>query len=110
MFAALTGVAFKEGMCYGKPECAALFFLIPVTLLGHLSGVIGEGGEKGLLVTWCALIAIFASRKYTQAVKDDIGDKSVFIWNAMTEVEQGEWLKVTRELDPSRYARLIQEQ
>jgi hypothetical protein len=43
-------------------------------------------------------------------VKDDIGDKSVFIWNAMTEVEQGEWLKVTRELDPSRYARLIQEQ
>ena len=46
MFAALTGVAFKEGMCYGKPECAALFFLIPVTLLGHLSGVIGRGGRE----------------------------------------------------------------
>jgi uncharacterized integral membrane protein len=25
MFASLTGVAFKEGMCYGKAECAALF-------------------------------------------------------------------------------------
>jgi len=42
MFAALTGVAFKEGMCYGKAECAALFFVVPATLLGHLTGV-GSG-------------------------------------------------------------------
>ena len=34
-FAALTGVAFKEGVCYGKPECAALFFMTPALLLGE---------------------------------------------------------------------------
>lgn len=46
LFAAVTGVAFKEGVCYGKPECAALFFLTPALLLGaaapsraHLSGL-----------------------------------------------------------------------
>jgi len=50
-------------------------------MLGHLSGLVGEGGEKALVGLWCLLIAVFASRKYTQAVKDDIGDKSVFIFN-----------------------------
>lgn len=34
LFAAFTGVAFKEGVCYGKPECAVLFFLTPALLLG----------------------------------------------------------------------------
>ena len=34
LFAAVTGVAFKEGVCYGKPECAILFFLTPALLLG----------------------------------------------------------------------------
>lgn len=33
LFAALTGVAFKEGMCYGKAEAAALFFVTPALLL-----------------------------------------------------------------------------
>ena len=33
-FAALTGVAFKEGVCYGKLECALLFLLTPALLLG----------------------------------------------------------------------------
>ncbi len=33
-FAAVTGVAFKEGVCYGKPECAVLFFITPALLLG----------------------------------------------------------------------------
>jgi Uncharacterized integral membrane protein (DUF2301) len=32
------GVAFKEGMCYGKPEAGALFFVTPLLLLGHLTG------------------------------------------------------------------------
>lgn len=46
MFAALTGVAFKEGMCYGKPECAALFFVIPLTLLG---GVLSPSRALGVI-------------------------------------------------------------
>ena len=36
LFAAVTGVAFKEGVCYGKPECAVLFFLTPTLLLGTM--------------------------------------------------------------------------
>lgn len=35
---AQAGVAFKEGMCYGKPEAGALFFVTPLLLLGHLTG------------------------------------------------------------------------
>ena len=35
LFAAFTGVAFKEGVCYGKPECAVLFFLTPALLIGE---------------------------------------------------------------------------
>ena len=34
--------------------------------------------ERALLVAFNALALVFAARKYTQAVKDDIGDKSVF--------------------------------
>lgn len=109
MFAALTGVAFKEGMCYGKAECAALFFLIPLTLLGHLTGLAGEDTERVFVAAWCALIAVFAGRKYTQAVKDDIGDKSVFIFNALGEAERGEWMRRARQRDPVRFARMLGE-
>jgi len=109
MFAALTGVAFKEGMCYGKGECAALFFVIPATLLGHLSGLASEGAERGLVGAWMALLAVFAARKYTQEVKDDIGDKSVFLFNALTDEEKEAWMRAARERDPIRYARLTGE-
>lgn len=34
--------------------------------------------EQGLLASCCVLLAVFAGRKYTQAFKDDIGDKSIF--------------------------------
>ena len=109
MFAALTGVAFKEGMCYGKAECALLFFVVPATLLGHLTGLAGEGVEKGLLGAWCLLIAVFAARKYTQEVKDDIGDKSVFIFNDLGEDEKTEFVARARERDPARFARMTGE-
>lgn len=106
MFAALTGVAFKEGMCYGKAECAALFFVVPATLLAHLTGLANEEIEKGLLGTWCVLIAVFAARKYTQEVKDDIGDKSVFIFADLREDEKAEWVARARARDPARFARM----
>ena len=44
-FAAVTGVAFKEGLCYGKAEAAGLFFITPLLLLGHLTGWIPEDGQ-----------------------------------------------------------------
>jgi len=39
MFASFTGLAFKEGACYGKPEAFALFLLTPIMCLGHLTGL-----------------------------------------------------------------------
>ena len=68
-----------QGACYGKPEAIALFFLTPALLLGHLTGLVPQGAEKGLLITFVALFTVFAGRKWTQAIKDDIGDKSVFM-------------------------------
>ena len=53
--------------------------MTPLLLLGHLTGLVPEGGEKGLLLTFVALCTVFAARKWTQAIKDDIGDKSVFM-------------------------------
>ena len=44
-----TGVAFKEGMCYGKPEAAGLFFVTPLLLLGHLTGWMPESGQQVIL-------------------------------------------------------------
>ncbi|CAL8468689.1 g8229 [Coccomyxa elongata] len=91
-FAAVTGVAFKEGVCYGKPECAVLFFITPALLLGHLSGMLPQSAERTLLLAFLVTSLIFAGRKYTQPIKDDIGDKSVFQFLAMSEEQQQELL------------------
>ena len=53
-----TGVAFKEGFCYGKWEAAGLFGTIPLLLLGHLSGIISGDGERGLLASLSVLITV----------------------------------------------------
>jgi uncharacterized integral membrane protein len=87
LFASLTGLAFKEGLCYGKLEAALMFLVIPATLLGHLAGA-DSSVEVGLLGIWAVLYGVFASRKFTQAVKDDIGDKSVFMFNSLSEAEK----------------------
>jgi uncharacterized integral membrane protein len=66
LFAALTGVAFKEGFCYGKWEAAGLFGTIPLLCLGHLTGLVNEDGQRGMLAAMIIMLAIFAGRKYTQ--------------------------------------------
>jgi uncharacterized integral membrane protein len=53
--------------------------LTPLLLLAHLSGLASTQAEAVLAVAVAAVAAVFAGRKYTQAVKDDIGDKSVFM-------------------------------
>eukprot|EP00262_Sarcandra_glabra_P009502 TRINITY_DN23912_c0_g1_i1.p1 TRINITY_DN23912_c0_g1~~TRINITY_DN23912_c0_g1_i1.p1 ORF type:complete len:302 (+),score=37.45 TRINITY_DN23912_c0_g1_i1:123-1028(+) len=88
LFAALTGLVFKEGLCYGKLEAGILTFIIPTVLLGHLTGLMDDGVKLTLLGTWMTLFTVFAARKFTQPIKDDIGDKSVFMFNALPEVEQ----------------------
>eukprot|EP00897_Mesotaenium_endlicherianum_P004090 jgi/Mesen1/3709/ME000202S02800 len=91
LFASLTGLVFKEGLCYGKLEAGLMFFVIPSLLLGHLTGVLDSTSELVLLATWMGLFAIFAARKFTQPIKDDIGDKSVFEFMKLP-VEQQEAL------------------
>jgi len=89
LFAALTGVTFKEGLCYGKPEAFALTLVIPALLLLHLFGAGStEGVEMSLDVVACVLLTVFALRKYTQDVVDDIGDGSVFRFQKMSDEEQ----------------------
>jgi uncharacterized integral membrane protein len=90
-FAALTGMTFKEGVCYGKGEAFALTILIPALLLGHLSGLgnLGNGAvDHTLAVVVAGLLLLFAGRKYTQPVKDDIGDGSVFNFMRLSPEEQ----------------------
>ena len=50
---------------------------------GHLSGMLPESAERALLLAFVATTLLFAGRKYTQPIKDDIGDKSVFTWVAL---------------------------
>jgi len=93
LFASLTGVCFKEGVCYGKWEAFLLTAIIPIWLLGHLSTFIPQQGEQGVAVVVALLLLLFAGRKYTQPVKDDIGDKSVFEFYKLSEDEQQRKLK-----------------
>ncbi|KAB2625030.1 hypothetical protein D8674_016690 [Pyrus ussuriensis x Pyrus communis] len=90
LFASLTGLVFKEGLCYGKLEAGILTFIIPTVLLGHLwtGGLMDDGAKLSLLSSWIALFVIFAGRKFTQPIKDDIGDKSVFTFNSLPEDEK----------------------
>lgn len=88
LFAALTGLVFKEGLCYGKLEAGALTFIIPILLLGHLSGLMDDGTKLTLLALWTGLFVIFAGRKFTQPIKDDIGDKSVFTFKSLRDDEK----------------------
>jgi uncharacterized integral membrane protein len=101
-FAAVTGVAFKEGLCYGKFEAAALFFVTPILLLGHLTGWVPPDGQKALLVVFTALFSIFAARKYTQKLEDDLGDKSVFEFQKLSEAEQEERIAAIRRQRPNQ--------
>ncbi|MBC6418777.1 MAG: DUF2301 domain-containing membrane protein [Prochloron sp. SP5CPC1] len=77
-FAALTGIFFKEAVCFNRLETKFLIPVVPMLLLGHLGGVLSVSMELVLLVIWTVLFIIFAVRKAVQAIPPDIGDKSVF--------------------------------
>jgi uncharacterized integral membrane protein len=94
LFAAFTGLAFKEGACYGKPEAFFLFLMTPIMCLGHLTGLASGEVETFFVATWMLGFLVFAGRKYTQAVKDDIGDKSVFTFRGLkTDEERRDYLE-----------------
>jgi uncharacterized integral membrane protein len=77
-FAALTGIFFKEGFCFNRLETKILTSLVPLLLLGHLTGILSTQAEQVLLGIWAIFFLVFAVRKIIQAIPPDIGDKSVF--------------------------------
>ena len=77
-FAALTGIFFKEAFCFDRLETKLLTPLIPILLLGHLTGFLPMQWEQILLEVWAVLFVVFAIRKVIQPIPPDIGDKSVF--------------------------------
>jgi uncharacterized integral membrane protein len=78
VFAALTGIFFKEGFCFGRLETKVLTPIVPLLLLGHLLGWLPLAVEQSLLAIWAVFFMIFAIRKVLQPIPPDIGDKSVF--------------------------------
>lgn len=80
IFAALTGIFFKEAFCFNRLETKVLTFTVPILLLGHLGGVLPTQAEQILLGIWAILFVIFALRKAVQEIPPDIGDKSVFAY------------------------------
>ncbi|MGD1871858.1 MAG: DUF2301 domain-containing membrane protein [Mastigocoleus sp.] len=82
VFAALTGIFFKEAFCFNRLETKLLTPIVPLLLLGHLTGILPISVERTLLGIWAVLFLLFAIRKAVQAIPDDIGDKSVFTYLA----------------------------
>ncbi len=80
LFAALTGIFFKEAFCFNRLETKVLTPLIPLLLLGHMSNMFPLAAEQTLLATWAILYLVFAIRKSIQPIPPDIGDKSVFAY------------------------------
>jgi uncharacterized integral membrane protein len=86
VFAALTGIFFKEGFCFGRLETKLLTPLLPVLLLGHMFSFLPVAIEQAMLVAWAGLFLVFAFRKAIQAIPPDIGDKSVFAHLAQQKI------------------------
>ncbi len=77
-FAALTGLGFKEFFCFQRIEAIGLTLLVPITILGHLSGIFSGTIVMSLLSCSALLLLIMAIRKFGMDASADIGDKSVF--------------------------------
>ena len=87
MFAALTGIGFKEFFCFRRPEAIGLTLLLPVALLGRLLGLIGNGPCWFLVLFAGLLLVVLAVRKFGMEAAADVGDKSVFAYlDAQREV------------------------
>ena len=78
LFAALTGLGFKEFFCFRRAEAIGLTALIPIALVGHLGTFLDRNLIMAMLVISSLLMTIMASRKFGMEAASDIGDKSVF--------------------------------
>ena len=78
LFAALTGIGFKEFFCFRRLEAIGLTILVPLALLGHLIGVLQPGLVMILLICSAILLLVLSIRKFGMDAAADVGDKSVF--------------------------------
>jgi len=77
-FAALTGVGFKEFFCFRRPEAIGVTLLLPLALLGRLTGLLSPAGSFALLAVEAVLLLVLCLRKFPMPAAADVGDKSVF--------------------------------
>lgn len=77
-FVALTGLFFKEAVCFHRLEANLLIALVPLLSGGHFLGALPADAERAGSAVFVALFLVFALRKFTQPARDDIGDMSVF--------------------------------
>jgi uncharacterized integral membrane protein len=81
-FAALCGIGFKEFFCFRRPEAIGVTLLLPLALLGRLSGLLDAGFTLNLLALESALLLVLCLRKFPMEAAADVGDKSVFTYLA----------------------------
>jgi uncharacterized integral membrane protein len=79
-FAALAGIGFKEFFCFRRPEAIGVTLLLPLALLGHLSGLLSPGAAGALLALEAVLLLVLCLRKFPMPAAADVGDKSVFAY------------------------------
>lgn len=79
-FAALAGIGFKEFFCFRRPEAIGVTLLLPLALLGRLSGLIDARTCGILLALEAALLLLLCLRKFPMPAAADVGDKSVFAY------------------------------
>ena len=79
-FAALAGIGFKEFFCFRRPEAIGVTLLLPLALLGRLSGLLSAEACGLLLALQAALLLVLTLRKFPMPAAADVGDKSVFAY------------------------------
>ena len=79
-FAALAGIGFKEFFCFRRPEAIGVTLLLPVALLGALSGWLPASACAALMGLETALLLVLTLRKFPMPAAADVGDKSVFAY------------------------------
>ncbi len=78
LFAALTGIGFKEFFCFRRIEAIGITVFIPIALIGYLTEVANERFTFTMLLVSSLLLLIMGIRKFNLPAEADIGDKSVF--------------------------------
>ena len=80
LFAALAGIGFKEFFCFRRFEAIGVTLLLPIALLGRLTGLLSPELSAGLLAIEAALLLLLCLRKFPMPAAADVGDKSVFAY------------------------------